>query len=356
MVDLSKGAVHVMVSPELKTIAAEKSLGSMESFQAFITKCLAGLGANTEKVPDNMLFRFAMDRNKMPEINLNKDNSLYFKELLSVTGPLDVHPSRIVSLREADFCLRNDIPLLSPDAEHQFVQPAIKEKAKSQKKSILSRYDGNPKFPMYKYVQTEIDSRLFTLSPEGKKAYLEYLQTVADTMLDRTRQEQTLRVFDIPANMIGEWRQLTRPSGKNYYLANRNIVRDGIMAYNQEIKPNPANLQMFVKRFAPEGVYMPQRAYDYASLTLSGSNAMESFQHPHNLRFSYEPLFKDMNRKIAGCGDLIQKAELYISRKKLADEIIKRDFPDSYQIHKKRTSRDIAIPEVAERQSRGRGL
>ena len=67
MVDFSKRAVHVMVSPELKTTYVVQCLGGMERFRMFIDECLADAGSDLLKTPDNMLFRYVMDAEKFRE-------------------------------------------------------------------------------------------------------------------------------------------------------------------------------------------------------------------------------------------------------------------------------------------------
>lgn len=202
-------------------------------------------------------------------------------------------------------------------------------------------------------MKTETDALLFTQSPEGKNAYRKYLQEIASTMLTGSREGQTLRVFDIPANMIDRWDQFTYLRNKGCYLPKGNLESNGIMSHEQILKADPASLQSFVRSFAPEGIYMPRKAYDYASLTLAGSNAMESFQYSGKQRFSYDEQFKTINRNISRCEDLNQKATLYKERRKIANDIIRRDFPE---YKNNQVLKEKIIQEYPKRQSRGRGL
>ncbi len=202
-------------------------------------------------------------------------------------------------------------------------------------------------------MKTETDALLFTQSPEGKNAYRNYLQEIAASMLSGSREGQTLRVFDIPANLINRWDQFTYLKNKGCYLVKGNLESDGILSHEQILKSVPASLQSFVRSFAPEGIYMPRRAYDYASLTLAGSHAMESFQCSEKQRFSYDEQFKTINRNISRCGDMNQKATLYRERGKIANDIIGRDFPE---YENNQVLKEKIIPEYPKRQSRGRGL
>lgn len=202
-------------------------------------------------------------------------------------------------------------------------------------------------------MKTETDALLFTQSPEGKNAYRNYLQEIAASMLSGTREGQTLRVFDIPANMIDRWEEFTYLRNKGCYFPKGDLESDGILSHEQILKPDPASLQSFVRSFAPEGIYMPRRAYDYASLTLAGSNAMESFQYSEKRRFSYDEQFKTINRNISRCADLHQKATLYRERGKIANDIIGRNFPE---YKNSQLPKEKIIPEYPKRQSRGRGL
>lgn len=126
MVDFSKRAVNVMVSPEQKTIYVASSLaGSIEKFKMFIMECIADSGPDLEKANDNMLFRYVLDFDKVPTIDPKENNGDYFKRLLSVTKPLDIHPTHIVSLRDAVYCMRHGIPLLSPDAGRKCIRAGM---------------------------------------------------------------------------------------------------------------------------------------------------------------------------------------------------------------------------------------
>ncbi|EHB91912.1 hypothetical protein [Alistipes indistinctus] len=130
MVDFSKRAVNVMVSPEQKTIYVASPLaGSVEKFKMFIMECIADSGPDLEKASDNMLFRYVLDVDKVPPIVPKENNSDYFNRLLSVTKPLDIHPTHIVSLRDAIHCMKHGIPLLSPDAERKYIRAGMNGEA-----------------------------------------------------------------------------------------------------------------------------------------------------------------------------------------------------------------------------------
>lgn len=349
MVDFSKRAVHVMVSPELKTTYVVQCPAGMERFKMFIDECIADAGSDFLRMPDNMLFRYVADVGKIPKID-SKDNADYFKRLLAVTEPLDIHPSHIVPLRDAAYCVQHGIPLLSPDSEHRFVYPAREREMRQ-----ADRHDTGNEFPVYKYVKTNTDALLFTRSPEGRKAYRKYLQTIADGMFTGNREGQILRVMDIPANMITGWGKQRYLPGKNCYQPAGNMCKDGIVAHEQMLEPTPASLRLFVGRFAGEGIYMPQKAYDYASLISAGTSAMEAFQEGGKIRFSYEQVFKSLNRKIALCDDPTQKAALYGERKTLAEEILGRDFLN-YRHRRNPILSEISTSDPPLRRSRSRRI
>ena len=130
MVDFSKRAVNVMVSPEQKTIyVASPLVGSVEKFKMFIMECIADSGPDLGKTSDNILFRSVLDVDKVPPIVPKENNSDYFNRLLSVTKPLDIHPTHIVSLRDAIHCMKHGIPLLSPDAERKYIRAGMNGEA-----------------------------------------------------------------------------------------------------------------------------------------------------------------------------------------------------------------------------------
>lgn len=350
MVDFSKRAIHVMVSPELKTTYVVQCLGGMERFRMFIDECLADAGSDLLKTPDSMLFRYVMDAEKVPGID-SQDNADYFKRLLAVTEPLDIHPTHIVPLREAAYCVEKGIPPLSPDSAHRFVCPAMERETLQ-----ADKYNIGNSFPVYKYVKTNTEALLFTRSPEGRKAYRKYLQTIAEGMFSENRQGQVLRIVDIPANMIARWDKHRYLPGRDCYQPPENMERDGIVAHEQILEPTPASLQLFVERFAGEEIYMPQKAYDYASLMSAGTSAMEAFQeYGGKTRFSYEPVFRSLNRRIALCDDSAQKAALYTERKRLAEGILERDFHD-YRHRENPIINEIATSGPPLRQSRSRRM
>lgn len=350
MVDFSKRAVHVMVSPELKTTYVVQCLGGMERFRMFIDECITDKESDFLKTPDNILFRYVLDAEKVPKID-SQDNADYFKRLLAVTEPLDIHPTHIIPLREAAYCVEKGIPLLSPDSAHRFVGPAMERETLQ-----ADQYDtGNP-FPVYKYVKTNTDALLFTRSPEGRKAYRNYLQTIADGLLSGNREGQTLRVMDIPANMISSWGKQRYLPGKNCYQPAGNMDKNGILAHEQVLEPTPASLQRLVSRFAGDGIYIPQKTYDYAVLTLAGTSAMEAFIETQKMRFSYEPAFRILSQKIALCNDPTQKAALYTERKNQAATIIEQEFSGFRRRRLTIAEQQQAIHKPTVQFKRGRGV
>lgn len=117
-----------MVSPEQKTIYVTSELGGIEKFKSFIAECISDAG-DFNKANDNMLFRYVLDFDKVPAIDPKENNSDYFKRLLSVTKPLHIHPTHIVSLRDAIHCMKHGIPLLSPDAERKCIRAGMNGEA-----------------------------------------------------------------------------------------------------------------------------------------------------------------------------------------------------------------------------------
>ena len=97
MVDFSKRAVNVMVSPEQKTIYVASPLaGSVEKFKMFIMECIADSGPDLGKTSDNILFRYVLDVDKVPHRFAQRRHPLYeARHSLAVPGcGTQVYPCR----------------------------------------------------------------------------------------------------------------------------------------------------------------------------------------------------------------------------------------------------------------------
>lgn len=333
--NIKPATLFLSVAPDGKTdcVRIIRDRTGEGDFRRFIDSLLDASLRTDNPVPDDWVFRYIIpDGSMLPALEAERDHSDYHHRLRHLDTLAELHPTNVVSLRNAALCRHNGMDPLSPEGSNK--ELTLGETVPRSFPSVRAVELGPNRVLLYDMRETA-----------GCDAYRSLHQHIADHFFDREIQTDTLRLYDLHSFFDTSVLMKHIPAlnfNFNHYSRNfkltdipahaflkSDILKEGFLVKEHDLRPTS---ECYTRFCLEEDISLnvDMRAFEIALLDHITREGYPTQRLSPEWRyiFPHKADFTDLEEHIANCDDLLSLEQLQVQAREKARTILAEEYPD----------------------------